>query len=187
MSLGASSGASRSTHSRSALSTSRHRVDMKGRGSRMRCTWRLAGFLLVLGAALGAHAEPPSFKLPGRKPDSTEPWGAFLGRAAHFAIGRQYRVQHPINAVFLDTVNLSTLVKDGRLGDPKRLSKFVRHLRPDITDTDDLVLFEILAHARARSDALPLELPAQAVPCFLEGACGPEGRGVAQERRRAAR
>ncbi|WP_233166490.1 hypothetical protein [Archangium sp. Cb G35] len=103
----------------------------------------LAGFLLVLMAALGAQAEPPSSTLPGRKPDSREPWGAFLGKAAHEAIGMEYRVQHPTNAVFLDTVNLFTIVGKGKLGNPKRLSEFVRLLRPDITDTDALVLFEI--------------------------------------------
>ncbi|ATB33617.1 hypothetical protein [Melittangium boletus] len=116
---------------------------MKERATKTRSTWRLAGFLLVLGVALGAHAEPPSSNLPGRKPDTSEPWGAFLGRAAHEAIGRQYRVQHPTHAVFLDTVNLSTIVEEGRLGDPERLSKFARRLRPDITDTRALVLFEI--------------------------------------------
>ena len=116
---------------------------MNERATRTRSTWRLVGFLLVLGVALVAHAEPPSAKLPGRKPDTKEPWGAFLGRAAHFAIGRQYRVQHPVNVVFLDTANLFTIVKDGKLGDPERLSEFVRRLRPDITDTDALVLFEI--------------------------------------------
>jgi hypothetical protein len=118
-------------------------LDMKEHAIRARSTWRLAGFLLVLVAALGAQAEPPSSTLPGRKPDSKEPWGAFLGRAAHFAIGRQYSVQHPTNAVFLDTVNLSTIVKAGELGDPERLPEFVRRLRPDITDTRALVLFEI--------------------------------------------
>jgi hypothetical protein len=199
---------------------------MKSSGSRTRSTFGLAGFLLVLVAALGAQAEPPSSKLPGRKPDSTEPWDAFLGRAAHFAIGRQYSVQHPTNAIFLDTVNLYRIVEEGKLGNPKRLSELVRLLRPDITDTRALVFFEIkpdnkegrkegreqagrylaalneavepvrergstlavvLAHARARSDALPLELPAQEVQRLLEGARGPEGRGVAQGRRRAAR
>ncbi|WP_395855268.1 hypothetical protein [Cystobacter fuscus] len=118
-------------------------VDMKERGIRMRSTWRLVGFLLVLGMVLGARAEPPSYRLPGRELDSKEPWDAFLGRAAHFAIGRQYRVQHPTNIVFLDTVNLSTIVKDGELGDPERLPEFVRRLRPDITDVRALVLFEI--------------------------------------------
>ena len=103
----------------------------------------LAGFLLVLLAALGAQAEPPSYKFPGRKPDSKEPWGAFLGRAAHEAIGRAYRVQHPSRVVFLNTVSLVDIVKEGRLGDSKRLSEFVRRLCPDITDTDALVLFEI--------------------------------------------
>ncbi len=115
---------------------------MKNSGTRTRSTLGLAGFLLMLVAALGAQAEPPSSKLPGRKPDSEEPWDAFLGKAAHYAIGREYRVQHPTNAVFLDT-SLSTIVKEGKLGNPKRLPEFVRPLRPDITDTDALVLFEI--------------------------------------------
>jgi len=116
---------------------------MKERGSRTRSTWGLAGFLLVFVAALGAQAEPPSSKLPGRKPDSKEPWGAFLGKVAHEAMGIDYRVQHPTNAVFLDTVNLYNIVGKGELGDPERLPKSVRLLRPDITDTRALVLFEI--------------------------------------------
>ncbi|MCY1078260.1 hypothetical protein [Archangium lansingense] len=116
---------------------------MKNSGTRMRSTLGLAGFLLVLMAALGAQAEPPSSKLPGRKPDSKEPWGAFLGKAAHFAIGRAYRVQHPSRVVFLDTVDLYRIVEKGKLGDPERLPELVRLLRPDITDTYALVLFEL--------------------------------------------
>jgi hypothetical protein len=97
----------------------------------------------VLVAALAAQAEPPSFKLPGRKPDSREPWGAFLGKAAHLAMGRDYSARHPLNLVFLDTVSLAEILKQGRLGDPNRLSQLVKLLRPDITDTSDRVLFEI--------------------------------------------
>jgi hypothetical protein len=52
-------------------------------------------------------------------------------------------VQHPSRVVFLNTVSLVDIVKEGRLGDSKRLSEFVRRLCPDITDTDALVLFEI--------------------------------------------
>ncbi|HYO65191.1 MAG TPA: hypothetical protein VEU33_03835, partial [Archangium sp.] len=116
---------------------------MRNSGTRTRSTLGLAAFLLVLLAALGAQAEPPSSTLPGRKPDSKEPWDAFLGKAAHEAIGMEYSVRHPTNAVFLDTVNLSRIVEEGKLGDPERLSALVRLLRPDITDTDALVLFEI--------------------------------------------
>ncbi|HEX8434173.1 hypothetical protein [Archangium sp.] len=94
-------------------------------------------------AALGAQAEPPSFKLPGRPPDSREPWGAFLGKAAHVAIGREYLVRHPSHRVFLDPTPLSTIVEEGNLGDPERLPELVRLLRPDITDIDARVLFEI--------------------------------------------
>ncbi|HYO51630.1 MAG TPA: hypothetical protein VEU50_02415 [Archangium sp.] len=116
---------------------------MKEPGTRTRSTLGLAGFLLVLVAALGAQAEPPSSTLPGRKPDSKEPWGAFLGKVAHEVIGLEYRVQHPSNAVFLNTVNLYRIVGEGKLGNPKRLPELVRRLRPDITDTRLLVLFEL--------------------------------------------
>ncbi|WP_395852466.1 hypothetical protein [Cystobacter fuscus] len=109
----------------------------------MRCTWRLAGVLLVLGVALGAQAGPPPSKLPGRKPDATDPWSAFLGRAAHLAIGRQYLVQYPSHRVFLDPVDLYDIVERAKLGDPERLPEFARRLRPDITDTQALVLFEV--------------------------------------------
>jgi len=115
---------------------------MKSSGSRTRRTWGVVGFLLVLVAALGAQAGPPSSTLPGRRPDSKEPWGAFLGRAAHDVIGREYRMQHPSHVIFLDA-SLSTIVEEGRLGEPERLSALVRLLRPDITNTDALVLFEI--------------------------------------------
>lgn len=116
---------------------------MNERAARTSKALSLVGSFLILLVALGVQAGPPVTTLPGRKPDSAEPWGAFLGRAAHEAIGRQYRVQHPFNTVFLDPVNLSTIVRDGKLGDPERLSKFVRLLRPDITDARALVLFEI--------------------------------------------
>ncbi|ATB27076.1 hypothetical protein [Melittangium boletus] len=52
-------------------------------------------------------------------------------------------MRHPTSVVFLDTVNLYDIVKRSGLGDPERLSEFVRRLRPDITDTRALVLFEI--------------------------------------------
>jgi hypothetical protein len=105
--------------------------------------WRWMGFLVALGIAISAQAQPPSSKLPGRKPDSAEPWGAFLGRAAHEAIGKQYLIQHPSNLIFLNTTDLFTIVREGKLGDPNRLSELVKRLRPDITDTDAFVLFEV--------------------------------------------
>jgi len=119
-------------------------VDRKKFVTRAKSIWRLSGLLLVLGTAFDTQAEPPSSSwLPGRKPDSTEPWGTFLGRAAHLAIGRQYRAQNPSSLVFLDPSNLSTIVRDGKLGDSKRLAESARLLRPDITDTRALVMFEI--------------------------------------------
>ncbi len=116
---------------------------MKKGGARMRSTLGRMGFLLVLVAALGAQAEPPSSTLSGRQPDSKEPWDAFLGKVAHEVIGLEYRVQHPSSVVFLNIASLSTIVEEGKLGNPKRLSKFVKLLRPDITDTRLLVLFEL--------------------------------------------
>jgi hypothetical protein len=116
---------------------------MKTQVTRNVNTLACVGLLLTFWVSLIAQAQPPSLRLPGRKPDSLEPWGAFLGRAAHEAIGRQYLVQHPSHLVFRDTASLSTIVKDGELGDPKKLSEFVRLLRPDITDVQALVLFEI--------------------------------------------
>ncbi|WNG38660.1 hypothetical protein F0U61_37070 [Archangium violaceum] len=131
---------------------------MKERGTRTRSTLGLACFLVVLVTALGAHAEPPSSTLPGRKPDSWEPWGAFLGRAAHTAVGIEYSARHPARVVFLNTASLSRIVKEGKLGDPERLSELVRLLRPDITDTSARVLFEVKpdnekSHAEAREQA----------------------------------
>ncbi|WP_245815084.1 hypothetical protein [Cystobacter ferrugineus] len=105
---------------------------MEKHATRARNTWRLAGLLLVLVVAFGAQAAPPISRLPGREPDSKEPWDASLGKAAHLAIGRQYRVQHPTNVVFLDTVSLYNIVRRARLGDPQRLAEFVKLLRPDI-------------------------------------------------------
>ena len=105
--------------------------------------WRLTVFLLVLGTALGAHAGPPSSTVPGPKPDSTEPWGNFLGRAAHDAIGRQYQAEHPKHTVFINSVSLRDIVKLTKLGDTQRFSEYTGGLRPDITDVDDRVLFEI--------------------------------------------
>ena len=112
-------------------------------GSRTRSRWRWVAVLLALGTVLTASAEPPSVKLPGRKTGSTEPWDAFLGRAAHTAIGLQYRAQNPSSNVFLGNRTLFYIMEKAQLGDPSRLSTLVKALRPDITDTTLLVLFEI--------------------------------------------
>jgi hypothetical protein len=116
---------------------------MGGRDTQARRPLRLVGLLLVIVTTLSAQAEPPSSKIPGRQPDSKEPWGAFLGKAAHAVIGTEYRLQHPSSIVFLNNTDLFTIVEEGKLGDPKRLSGFVRRLRPDITDVRLLVLYEI--------------------------------------------
>jgi hypothetical protein len=94
-------------------------------------------------ATLAAQAEPPSSKLPGRPPDSKESWGAFLGKAAHYAIGMEYGARHPLRDVFLNNDSLARIVEEGKLGNSKRLSELVRRLCPDITDATARVLFEI--------------------------------------------
>ena len=60
---------------------------MTNRGNTTQWSWRWVSLLFALGLTLCAHAEP--LKHPGRKPGSSEPWGMFLGRAAHDTIGRQ--------------------------------------------------------------------------------------------------
>lgn len=122
--------------------TRRLTVNSHERGSKTPLVWRGA-LLLALWVSLGVRAETPSFTLPGRPSDSKEPWGAFLGKAAHEAIGRAYQLQHPSNLVFLNTFSLGEIIERGQLGEPERLSPFVRLLRPDITDVRALVLFEI--------------------------------------------
>ena len=119
-----------------------HRMNMQANARTRRLMNRMGVFLILLVTALEVRAEPPS-KLPGRKPDSEEPWGAFLGRAAHEAIGKQYVVQHPGHIVFLNTISLQFIIERAELGDPERLSAFTKLLRPDITDTTDHLLFEI--------------------------------------------
>ena len=49
----------------------------------------LAAFLLVLVAALGARADPPSSMLPGRQPDLPGALGRFSWRGRTEAIGRE--------------------------------------------------------------------------------------------------
>ncbi|MCY1082863.1 hypothetical protein [Archangium lansingense] len=52
-------------------------------------------------------------------------------------------MQHPSNRVFLDPADLYTIVEEGELGNTEHLPELVRRLRPDITDTRLLVLFEV--------------------------------------------
>ena len=49
----------------------------------------------------------------------------------------------PPTASFSTPVDLYRIVEKGELGDPERLPELVRRLRPDITDTRALVLFEL--------------------------------------------
>ena len=122
---------------------------MPPRKPRTRTLRILAGLLLIV--TVSAHAaDPPSdgkprkiTRLPGRNADSNEPWGAFLGKAAHLAIAHVYLKDHPDNDVFHNTIRILDIMRQPNIGDPSLLLREERDLRPDITDTCDRVLFEI--------------------------------------------
>ncbi|WP_155893981.1 hypothetical protein [Cystobacter fuscus] len=71
------------------------------------------------------------------------PWEFFLGNAAHRLIGYMYGVNHPQNRVFYNTRTLSEILAERGTGDPSRLLKHERNLRPDILDLSSRNLFEI--------------------------------------------
>ncbi|WP_239014381.1 hypothetical protein [Archangium violaceum] len=79
-------------------------------------------------------------------------------------------MRHPSNRVFLNTASLSRIVNEGKLGDPKRLSEFVRPLRPDITDTRLLVLFEL----KPDNEESRVDGREQVLPRSLDGGERPE-------------
>lgn len=81
--------------------------------------------------------------VPGRNPNSREPWNLFLGNAAHRLIAYMYGVYHPEREVRYNTATLQSILTELEIGDTSRLHADERNLRPDITDTAILVLFEI--------------------------------------------
>ncbi|MFY0576763.1 hypothetical protein ACN28S_22675 [Cystobacter fuscus] len=83
------------------------------------------------------------YNVPGRNPSSQMPWEFFLGNAAHRLIGYMYGVNHPQNRVFYNTRTLSEILAERGTGDPSRLLKHERNLRPDILDLSSRNLFEI--------------------------------------------
>ncbi|WP_095975627.1 hypothetical protein [Melittangium boletus] len=71
------------------------------------------------------------------------PWAFFLGNAAHRLIGYMYGLNYPQNRVFYNTRTISEVLADRGIGDPSRLLKNERNLRPDIIDLSSRNLFEI--------------------------------------------
>lgn len=86
------------------------------------------------------------YKVPGRKPGSQVPWELFLGNASHRLIAYIYVTRYPTNNVYSNNTNIKTILEDTGLGDWSLLSENERAMRPDITDTGALYLFEIKPH-----------------------------------------
>ncbi|WPB73904.1 hypothetical protein KYC5002_33320 [Archangium violaceum] len=83
------------------------------------------------------------YKVPGRNPNSQMPWKFFLGNASHRLIAYIYSVRHPDREVYYNTEAISVILAKARRGDVSRLKPDERNIRPDITDTSILVLFEV--------------------------------------------
>ncbi|WP_224250240.1 hypothetical protein [Hyalangium gracile] len=95
------------------------------------------------GPANGGEAVGQGYNVPGRRPDSQAPWEFFLGNAAHRLIAYMYKVNHPGRLAYFNTKTLADILATSGVGDPSRLLPHERYLRPDITDTSALSLFEI--------------------------------------------
>lgn len=96
------------------------------------------------GPASGGDGPPvQGYNVPGRNPGSQLPWEFFLGNAAHTLIAYMYRVEHPLNSVFYNSQTLAGILQRTDGADPSRLLADQRNLRPDITDTSALSVFEI--------------------------------------------
>jgi hypothetical protein len=86
------------------------------------------------------------YNVPGRNPNSQEPWTFFQGNTAHRLIAYMYGVNHPGNEAFYNTATIKTILTKTGLGDTSRLHPDERELRPDITDVTTvtaLYVFEI--------------------------------------------
>ncbi|MFL5358099.1 hypothetical protein [Archangium sp.] len=131
---------------------------------------RLVGLVLVTALAGLASAEPSApppptngtvpgsrspicehlsaqalqgYKVPGRKPDSQQPFELFLGNASHVLIAYIYGTRHPTNDVYYNTSSISSILRDRRIGNWSALSEKEGRMRPDITDVSTRELFEI--------------------------------------------
>lgn len=131
---------------------------------------RLVGLVLVTALAGLASAEPSApvpptngtaeggrspicehfsdqslqgYKVPGRKPDSEQPFELFLGNASHRLIAYIYGTRYPTNRVYYNNDTVKTILEETELGDWALLTEKERRLRPDIADATELTVFEI--------------------------------------------
>ncbi|MFE8602390.1 hypothetical protein [Archangium violaceum] len=91
------------------------------------------------------HTTQPlqGYKVPGRRPDSQMPWELFLGNASHRLISYIYGTRHPTNVVFYNTTPIKHILDKTGMGDSSLLPAGEFEMRPDITDTTELSVFEI--------------------------------------------
>lgn len=105
--------------------------------------------LLAMGDGPATPGGEPSgpvvrgYSVPGRNPDSEEPYKFFLGNAAHRLITFMYGVNYPESEAYYNTVTIKIVLGRARIGDASRLRPGEPELRPDITDATRRILFEI--------------------------------------------
>jgi hypothetical protein len=86
------------------------------------------------------------YKVPGRKPDSQQPWELFLGNASHRLIAYIYGTRHPTNTVVYNKQTLKSILEKQGIGDWSLLLESELELRPDITDITARSIFEVKPH-----------------------------------------
>lgn len=81
---------------------------------------------------------------PGRQPDNLH-----MGNSAHRLIGDRYKRLHPDDDVFANWTNMSTIVKQV-VRREQLLKRDEALLRPDITNVNEKIMFEIKSRAPGR-------------------------------------
>lgn len=87
-------------------------------------------------------SEPENYYRAPGKPGN-QPFGFFLGNAAHVIIGYHYKTEHPRHQVFTNFVEISTILKESKAGDPSKLQPGEESLKPDVADTTDRDVLEL--------------------------------------------
>jgi RHS repeat-associated protein len=106
-----------------------------------------------------ARANPVVFRDPdGREPEgyhieghvhSSDPWGGeeewqtFAGKAAHILIAWDYRRKNPDHEVYTNFFSIASILRQSGAGDPAKVDKDLRALKPDITDITTKEVYEI--------------------------------------------
>ncbi|MCY1081870.1 hypothetical protein [Archangium lansingense] len=71
------------------------------------------------------------------------PWNLFLGNASHRLIAYIYGTRYPTSVVFYNNTSIKPILDRTGMGDSSLLPEHELKMRPDITDTTALVVFEI--------------------------------------------